>query len=191
MTQFVKLAVALALIAVAGTAAVAQPPAGKTETPAAKADPNGPITDVRLGEMLEGLGLTVKKGTYKSGAAYYDTTVTTKDYDFNVRVGLSPNGRCIWLMAYLEDLPANAPPARLRAILEAINAKTGKMQFRLSGDQLKADQPLDNFAVTAQRLRKELDDFANSLQETDGAWSTKKWNATAGQPAPAVKAEPK
>jgi hypothetical protein len=179
MTQFVKLAVALALIAVAGTAALAAQP----ETPAAKADPTAAISDVRLGEMLEGLGVTLKKGTYKSGAAYYDTTVSTKDYDFNVRVGLSPNGRCIWLMAYLDDLPTNTPPERLRALLEAINSKTGKLQFRLVGDQLKADQPIDNFAVTPQRLRKELDDFANSLQETDAVWSTKKWNEKAGTAA--------
>src|SRR4051794_6042056 len=106
MTQFSKTVVALVLGLAAAGVAVAQP-TPTTEKEPAKATPGGPISDVQLGEMLEGLGVEFTRGTYKSGALYFDTKVATKDYDFNVRVGLSPNKRTIWLMSYLDDVPEN------------------------------------------------------------------------------------
>jgi hypothetical protein len=175
MTTLSKLLAALTLT-LGTTGLVLADPMPVKETPApAKMTAGEPITDAQLGQMLEGLGLEVKKGTYKSGGLYFDVKVPTKDYEFEVRVALSPNKRCIWLMSYLDDMPTNAEAARLRALLEAINSKTGKLQFRLVGDQLKADQPLDNTAVTAVRLRRELDDFGASLQDTDTLWNVKKW----------------
>ncbi len=176
MMKLAKVAVVLALVVFGGSVVQADPvPATATETPAGKADPCAPITDVRLGELLDGLGLAPRKGTYNSGALYYDVTVTSKDYDFNIRVGLSPNKRSVWLMSYLSDIPANAPAERFRGLLEAVNSKTGKMQFRLVGSQLKADQPMDNVAVTSVRLRKELNDMAESLQDTHALWDVSKW----------------
>jgi hypothetical protein len=151
------------------------PEKDKEKEAPAKVTPGGAITEVQLGEMLEGLGLDIKKGTYKSGALYFDVKLPTGTYDFEVRIALSPNKRTIWLMSYLEDMPANVPAERLKALLEAINSKTGKMQFRLVGDQLKADQPLDNVGVTPARLRRELDDFSATLQSTDALWNVKKW----------------
>jgi hypothetical protein len=169
-----KLMVALVL-ALGSTGLVMADPTPEKETPAPAKTGMEPITDVQLGQMLEGLGLEVKKGTYKSGALYFDVKATSQDYTFDVRVALSPNKRSIWLMSYLDDVPATVEASRLRALLEAINSKTGKMQFRLVGEQLKADQPLDNVGVTPARLRRELDDFAASLQDTDTLWNVKKW----------------
>lgn len=168
MNEFGKLAFALVV-------ALSLVSLGHAQPPVAKSDPAGAITDVRLGELLDGMGLDPKQGTYDSGAHYFDVKVSSADYDFNIRVGLSPNKRVVWLMANLGNLPTDAAPERLRALLEAINAKTGKLQFRLSGSQLKADQPMDNAGVTASRLRKEIDDFATTLQDTQKIWDATKW----------------
>jgi hypothetical protein len=180
MTQFTKLALALILVAIVGgtSPANAQPatqPVEQPTPPAPTVDPCGPITDVRLGEMLDRMGLEVKRGTYTSGARYFDLPVATADYDFTIRISLSPNKRVIWLMTYLGDLPPDVPAERLRALLEAINSKTGKLQFRLVGNQLKVDQPLDNFAVTPARLRREIDDLKLTVQATCKVWDAKKW----------------
>lgn len=170
MTNFAMTVTTLLALTLTGLTQADTPPA--TPTPAKATD--GAITDAQLGEMLTNLGMEPKPGTYKSGAQYYDVKVVTKDYDLNVRLGLSPNKRSIWLMAYLGDLPANVPVERLKGLLEAINSKTGKMQFRLTGNQLKADQPLDNVGVTPARLRRELDDFGAALQETGHLWDNTK-----------------
>jgi hypothetical protein len=140
-------------------------------------DASDTLTDVKLGEMLDAMGMDPQKGTYKSGANYFDVKLNTRDYELNVRLGLSPNKRCIWLMSNLGKLPADVPAERLKALLQAVNSKTGKMQFRLVGDLLKADQPLDNVKVTASRLRRELDDFADTLQKTGPLWDASKWES--------------
>jgi hypothetical protein len=154
--------------------------AGANENPAPKPvaeNPNqasGTITDEQLGQMLVGMGFEPKQGTYSSGARYYDITVPSKEYTFSIRLGLSPNKRSIWLMTYLNDVPANVTVEQLQAVLQAVNSKTGKMQFRMAGMQLKADQPLDNVAVTPARLKREIDDFVATLADTADVWSFKK-----------------
>jgi hypothetical protein len=150
----------------------AAPPAG-----AAKTTP-GTLTEEQLGQMLEGMGFEVKPGTYTGGARYFDIRITSNGMDFTIRVALSPNKRVIWLMSYLGDLPADVTVAQLKDLLQAINTKTGKMQFRLTGTQLKADQPLDNVGVTAARLRREIDDFTASLGDTASLWGFKKTEKT-------------
>jgi hypothetical protein len=42
---------------------------------------------------------------------------------------------------------------------------------------LKADQPMDNFGVTPARLKREIEDFGTSLQDTAALWAPKKVEA--------------
>lgn len=169
MTHCNKLVLAAALaLGLAGFAHADQKPADAAK-PA-----SGTITDVQLGQMLEGMGFEAKPGTYKSGARYFDVTIPVKGFDFTIRLGLSPNARAVWLMSFLGEVPADATTEQLRAVLQAINSKTGKMQFRMTGTQLKADQPLDNVAVTPARLRREIDDFTAALVDTADVWGFKK-----------------
>lgn len=135
---------------------------------------NGAITDEQLGTMLESMGYEVKPGTYQSGAKYYDVSLPTKSFQIHIRFGLSPNKRCVWLMSNLGDLPADVTLDQVKAVLQAVNSKTGKMQFRLTDKQLKADQPMDNFGVTAARLRYEITDFLAALDDTGDIWTFKK-----------------
>jgi hypothetical protein len=135
---------------------------------------NGTLTEEQLGQMLAGMGFETKPGTYSSGARYYDISASSKEHTFSIRVALSPNKRSIWLMSYLNDVPANVTVAQLQAVLWAVNSKTGKMQFRMIKSQLKADQPLDNVAVTPARLKREIDDFVLSLEDTADVWGFKK-----------------
>jgi hypothetical protein len=175
MTYFSKMVYASVLmlgLSGLGQADQKSPPA---PTPAAETAlaADGSITDEQLGKMLVGLGYEAKLGTYSSGARYYDIKVPTKDFDFSIRLALSPNKRCIWLMAYLSEVPANVTVEQLQALLRAVNTKTGKMQFRMTGMQLKADQPLDNVAVSPSRLKREIDDFAAALADTADLWQFK------------------
>ena len=123
-----------------------------------------PVTDTKLGDLLDGLGVNYKKEVTKTGEKFYDVTLTTNDYTFTFRLGLSPSKKYVWMSAYLDDLPEDVDPLRLRAMLEAVNTKTGKLQFRLLKNQIRADQPIDNVELTPNRLRQELDDFVNTLQ---------------------------
>lgn len=178
MTHFIKLAMAALILAVGlvnfGYAEpIPSPP---------KPDAAAPVDEVRLGDMLEGMGLEITRGTYTSGATYFETKMATTEYTYPVRIGFSPNKRVIWLSVSLGDLPSNTPAERLRALLEAVNSKTGKLQFRLVGDQVKADQPIDNFAVTPIRLRRELTDLTNALQTTFKVWDAKKWETPVDKP---------
>jgi hypothetical protein len=159
----------LALLSLACVSTVSAQPIEKAK----EANATGSITDVQLGEMLTNMGYEHKKGTYAGGAFYYDVKVTSGGYDLTVRIGLSPNKRAIWLMSYLGDLPSDVPAEKLRALLQAVNTKTGKMQFRMTGNALKADQPMDNFGVTPARLKYELEDFVASLQDTASLWAPK------------------
>ncbi|MBY0525281.1 MAG: hypothetical protein K2R98_17880 [Gemmataceae bacterium] len=135
---------------------------------------NGTITDEHLGKMLEDMGFETKPGTYNNGARYYDIVVSGKDLDIPIRIGLSPNKRTIWLMCRLNEVPADVTVDQMKAVLAAVNSKTGKMQFRLTGNSLKADQPMDNFGVTTTRLKREIDDFVAALNDTADIWGFKK-----------------
>jgi hypothetical protein len=170
MTYCSKLVYAAVLtLGLCGLVAADGKPAAENPTPA-----NGTVTDEQLGQMLAGMGYEAKPGTYSGGERYFDISVPSKDFTFNIRLGLSPNKRCIWLMVYLGDVPANVTAEQLQAVLRAVNSRTGKMQFRMTGSQLKADQPLDNVAVTPARLKREIDDFVASLTDTADVWVFKK-----------------
>src|SRR6266511_2065365 len=176
MTYCSKLVLAAILtLSMSGLVRADEKPA-ETPKPIAQAPKaeNGTITDEQLGKMLGDIGYEVKPGKYPGGAQYFDVVVAGKGFDFPVRLGLSPNKRCVWLMSYLGDVPADATADQLRDILRAVNSKTGKMQLRMTGTQLKAEQPLDNVAVTAARLKRELDDFAAALADTADVWGFKK-----------------
>jgi len=173
MARFSQLAVVLVLgFAVVGLG-VAQP------GPGAKVDPYGPITDVRLGELLDGLGVEPAKEVGRSGNYVYDVEVATPEYDFPIRVCLSGSGRVVWLVVGLAELPEEIPPDRLRAVLEAVHVGTGKVQFRLAGDHFAAYLPLDNVAMSPVRLRRGLDDLVNVLLETRHLWDPAKWEKRA------------
>jgi hypothetical protein len=168
----------LAAVLTLGLTGVVRADQKPADAPKPAAEPtktaDGTLTDVQLGQMLEAMGFVVKPGKYSSGAGYFDIVVTGKGFDFNIRIALSPNSRAIWLMSYVGDVPADATAEQLRAVLRVVNSKTGKMQFRMTGTQLKADQPLDNVAVTPVRLRREIDDFVAALGDTADVWGFKK-----------------
>lgn len=178
MSHFMKITVAALILAFATLSLGYTQPAPIPP----KADPAAPIDDNRLGEMLEGLGLEITRGSYESGAAYFDAKLTTQDYTFPVRISLSSNKRVIWLSVNLREIPSDTPAERLRGLLEAINTKTGKMQFRLVGNELKANQPLDNAAVTPVRLRREVNELTTTLQDTFRIWDSTKWESAAKKP---------
>jgi hypothetical protein len=191
MTKLSTMAAVVVLMAgLVGFAAADQAKEKEAAKEKAK-DTNGSITDAQVGEMLTNMGYESTKGTYKSGACYYDVKLTTQDFTFSVRLALSPNQRVVWMMAYLDELPKDVSAEKLKGLLQAVNSKTGKMQFRMTENSLKADQPMDNFGVTPARLKRELEDFAASLQDTKSLWTAKKADVKAEEKKADVKAEEK
>jgi hypothetical protein len=171
-----KLVLATALILGLNDLAAAEPmPTEPTKQAPEPAKTNlSAITDVQLGQMLEAMGYDVKPGTYKSGARYFDVQLPGSKFEYSVRFTLSTNKRVVWLLVSLSDIPADVTAAQLQAVLEVVNAKTGKMQLRLLGKLLKGEQPLDNVGVTPLRLRREIEDMVASLDEIADVWRFKK-----------------
>jgi hypothetical protein len=168
------LATVLALGLTGLVAADPMPTAPTNPAPETAKTTNGALSDEQLGQMLETMGYEVKPGTYQSGARYFDVKLSGSKFEYHVRFSLSPNKRAVWLMVTIAEIPADVTAGQLRTVLEAINVKTGKMQFRVVGKMLNADLPLDNVAVTPVRLRYEITDLVATLDATADVWGFKK-----------------
>lgn len=124
----------------------------------------------QMGQMLHNLGYESTRGTYTNGAIYFDIQVPRAEYTAPVRVSLSPNGRVFWLTVSLTPCPDDVSAERLTAVLQAINAQTGKAQMVLTNKHLVAKYPLDNVALSPARVRFAIDDFMSGVESSRKAW---------------------
>jgi len=136
---------------------------------AAQPPDSAPLTPTQLGDMLDKLGLEPK--VISKDKDWYQVTIDRDGLKFFYNVKLHDNRRQLLLFMSLVVVPANAPAASLRRLLEE-NDTLGRPSFIYN----KAEKnvylltPLENKGITSARLRKEIDQFDGQARETRPLW---------------------
>jgi uncharacterized protein (TIGR03067 family) len=181
--KFVPAAFAVALLYVP---ALAQP------DPLVRPLPPAATGTETLGKFLRDLGFEPKS----LSPDVFQVSVERDRWPVHVMLSLSTDGRRIWLeskFAPIEE-PDKAPPTAWKRLLEA-NEKIGPAHFAFD----KADRRIhlyksfDNQALSAERLRLEIDHFDTTVRKTQDYWRGENFKPVIGSndaPAPTPPAVP-
>jgi hypothetical protein len=136
------------------------------------------MTDARLKEMLDNLGMEFTESKSTTGKAMQRMVMKRTGWTFVVYASVSPNTRYIWLSAPLCPLPSTD---KARAdILEKIlqkNNDIGPIAFVCKGRQLYLDMPVPTENLKPVQFRKDLDLLIDTIRDTVTLWDPSKYPA--------------
>ena len=171
--------------AVAGVLALSLPFAGAAPLRPVR---SGELTEASLGELLASMGIEAKKKEHRydfSFKAMYEQ----QEWNLSMSAVLSRNGKSLWVMAWLDELPRSAADvprvALLRLLSENDRMGNGKFFAYISGNRrFVLERVVPNEKITSASLREVLRDLGASVAETYPHWSVSNWkNSTEGEPA--------
>ena len=177
-----------AVIVLLGT--VKYPLFAQQEAPAVK----GQLTEASLGNMLQAMGLRPKK-TEKRYDFNFKATYGGEEWELTMSAVLSQNGKSIWIMAWLDELPRSAADVPRTALLRLLanNDRLGKGKFFAyiaTNRRFVLQRIIDNRELSTRSVREALHDLGSSVVETFPHWSVANWKAksstSAGSSAKAV-----
>lgn len=126
------------------------------------------LTDDTLKQMLDNMGMEPKK--LSKG---YLLVVKQDTWTLNMQVVLSPDGRKVGLNANLGkvDDPASVTASQWMDLLIS-NGDIDPSAFYFDKEQKKLylHRSFDNRAITPAILRKEMDNFAGNIRQTEKLW---------------------
>jgi hypothetical protein len=173
----IRIPMCLLALSMTPTLVRAQDPAPAPKAPSSvKADI---LTDESLKEKLEGLGYKPEIIKSKTGGVMYRLNFDRDNYRFVFNVSLSADKKCLWLSSALRPLPEakNVRPDILEKILEHSD-KIGPTHFSLRHNRyLYLELALNNYDITALRLRTEIDQFTGDIRASEHLWNPAKYPA--------------
>lgn len=177
------------LACLAGPAGAQGAPGAAPQAAPAPAPAGVTLTPETLKTTLEAMGYETKD----LGAKSYQVTIQHGGNTYYLKLSLSGSGQKLWICSYFGEIAdIGKVPGHVLARLLAVPATEGPMHFYLRDTaqaqkkQLLAGLPVDNRALTPSILRKQIENFCQGLDRTQGAWDMSKWSA-----APALAAAPK
>ena len=172
-TRFARTVVRTCLVVVAVTLSVS--------SAAAQAPGAPPLTEDSLGEMLQTMGLKFEK-TEKRYDFSFKARHEGEDWKLSMSTVLSQNGRSMWVMAWLDEIPStesDVPRTSLLRLL-ALNDRMGKGKFFAyipSNRRFVLQRVVPNRGITSRGLQSVLQDVGYSVVETYPHWSVANWRA--------------
>lgn len=151
-------------------------------TAAAEADPAGKLTEESLGNMLEAMGLVLKKEEQR-----YDFNFKAiyqgNEWELSMSTVLSQNGDSIWVMAWLDELPRSAADVPRTALLRllSLNDNLGQGKFFAyiaSNRRFVLQRVVANEGLSTAGFRDILQDLGTSVVESYPHWSVANWKAS-------------
>ena len=191
--------VALALGVAAGTA-VAQDFAAPAAFPQASAQystaATGRLTDESLGELLRSVGLTPKQVDFRHDFRF-QADFEGQAWNLRMTAALSRDGESLWLMAWLDELPASAADVPRTALLKmlAANDDLGGNTFYAflpASRRFVLQRVVPNRNLDAASLIAGLSDLGATVRAQQPIWSTGGWKPveSAGERPVPLPAEP-
>jgi len=156
------------------------PKPAQTETPEVQPAPlPGQISESELGEMLAAIGLKPTKTEQRYDFAF-KTSYRGEEWKFSMSAVLSRNGQSVWIMAWLDQIPASASEVPRTALLRllAANDKLGEGKFFAyipSNKRFVMQRVVANRDMTNRKLMELLQDLAAGVAEEYPTWSVTNW----------------
>jgi hypothetical protein len=165
----------LAAILVA-LASVGAPWLTAADVPAAA---QGGLTEESLGNMLQAMGIESKK-VEKRYDFSFKAVLNKEEWDLSMTAVLSQDGKSIWVMAWLDELPRSAADvprtALLRLLADNDRMGTGKFfAYVATNRRFVLQRVIPNRDITTATMREVLQDLGATVVETYPHWAVENW----------------
>lgn len=182
----------------AGAAALVGVAVSVQATSAQDAALPGQLSEEQLGQMLTAMGLKPDKKEQRYDFAF-KAKMGEQEWELSMSTVLSRDGKSVWLMAWLDELPklAEAVPRTALLRLLAENDRLGNNKFFAyipANRRFVLQCTVPNENMTTAKFKHQLQELGTSVVESYDVWSVANW---AGKPAagtadaaPAQQAQP-
>lgn len=177
----------------AGTSAkTGTPVSSEKEAPAAAAAEAGPATPVAgqlsetdLGNVLAAIGLKPTRTEQRYDFAF-KTSYRGEEWKFSMSAVLSRNGESVWVMAWLDQIPAKASEVPRTALLRllAANDRLGNGKFFAyipTNKRFVLQRIVRNEDMSSRKMMEILQDLAASVAEEYPTWAVSNWASKSEQ----------
>ncbi|QDU79522.1 hypothetical protein Pla110_12320 [Polystyrenella longa] len=142
------------------------------------------LTNEDLGNMLGGLGLK----TVQEESRYdfqFKAMHKEEEWELSMSAVISQNGKSIWVMAWLDELPKSPGDVPRLSLLRLLseNDRLGNGKFFAyiaSNRRFVMQRVVANENMTARELRTILEDLGYSVAQTYPAWNVANWKSNSG-----------
>ena len=151
----------------------------------------GRVTVESLGDLLRSLKLKPTRAESRHDFAFAAKvgSTGTEEWTLSMSVVLSKDEKSIWLMAWLDELPADVSTAPLLSLL-SLNDRLGNGHFFAfvpSNRRIVLERVVDNEDITTKTFRSYLLDMGRTVAFTHSEWSLK--SGTPGRTASKEKSD--
>ena len=151
--------------------------------------PAGGLNIEALGTSLKALGLKPTQTDSRFDFQFAQKK-DEEEWELSMSVVLSNDGKTMWLMAWLDELPQNAADVPRTALLRLLadNDKIGNGQFFAyvsTNRRFVLQRVIPNEKVTNSTLRTDLIELGKTVINTHPHWAVENWK-TQGNVAPAT-----
>ncbi|GAB4157322.1 MAG: hypothetical protein Tsb009_34390 [Planctomycetaceae bacterium] len=151
-------------------------------TPAAAqstAPQQGQLTEQSLGNLIAAMGLKPVK-EQKRYDFRFKAILNGEEWELSMSAVLSTNGKSLWVMAWLDELPKSAADVPRTALLRllASNDRLGKGKFFAyiaSNRRFVLQRVIPNENMTTAKFRDVLKDLGATVVVTYPQWSVSNW----------------
>ena len=165
-----KTALAAALVALVSPAAV---------TTAAAQDG---LSDTKLASIIESIGLRPQQQDSRFDFEF-KATMGEEQWQLSMSSVLSQDGKSVWLMAWLDELPKNAAEVPRTALLRLLaeNDKMGNGKFFAyiaNNRRFVLQRVIPTRGLDADSFKAALQDLGSTVVQTYPQWSVAGWSPT-------------
>jgi hypothetical protein len=138
------------------------------------------LDEADLGNMLRAMGLKPKKEE-KRYDFRFKAILNKEEWELSMSAVLSTNGKSVWVMAWLDELPKSAADVPRTALLRLLadNDRLGKGKFFAyiaSNRRFVLQRIVPNENVTTASFRDVLKDLGATVVVTYPHWSVSNWS---------------
>ncbi len=139
------------------------------------------LSQAELGRMLDGMGLSPKLDDQRYDFQF-NAVHRGRKWNLSMSAVLSANGKSVWLVAWLDELPKSAADVPRTALLRLLadNDRLGRGKFFAyvpANRRFVLQRVVPNDDLTPASFRDALQDLGGSVAETYGHWSVAGWAA--------------
>ena len=166
---------------VPGVAMAQEAAATKATSPAAP----GALTEESLKQLLEAMKLRPTQNQSRFDFAFTRKPKDGEDWNLSMSAVLSADGKSIWIMAWLDELPRSSRDVPRTALLKLLaeNDLMGKGKFFSyipANRRFALQQVIENHDMSTKKFHATLVDLGDTVIETFAFWSTDAWKEPAG-----------
>jgi hypothetical protein len=157
------------------------------------------LSEEQLGQLITSIGLKPNKVEQRYDFAFAAKMEGEEEWQLSMSAILSQDQEWVWVMAWLDELPATAADiprtALLRLLAENDRLGNGKFFAYIPANRRFVLQlAIPNEGLTQDKLKTIMQDLGTSVVETYPQWSVANWkqleNPAAGAAAPQTGAAP-